>query len=333
VPPPVPAAGTADEFYDNEPIGLGFRVPMVVISPWSKGGWVNSQVFDHTSVIRFVETWTAALGTPAHCSAISAWRRKVAGDLTTAFDFTTAVPGLPSLPATSTVIGQLSCVIMPNPSPLTNAMPAQEPGTKPARALPYQPNGYVDRLEFDADGQTLIWLKMANSGAQATEAAHFAVYANAYRSGGPWQYTVDAGGTASDFYNIGSGYGSGKYDLTMTGPNRFLRHFAGDATTAGAGTEVTSSYAIEPGSGKLAIWFAMDNTTAGPVTFTITSANYRSDGPWTYQVPAGGSVSDYFNAVAFSGGWYDFTVTVDVDAGWSRRFTGHLETPGASVTG
>ena len=28
---------------------------MYVISPWSKGGWVNSQVFDHTSVIRFLE--------------------------------------------------------------------------------------------------------------------------------------------------------------------------------------------------------------------------------------------------------------------------------------
>ncbi|MCB2747270.1 hypothetical protein KQ905_14885, partial [Listeria monocytogenes] len=41
--------------YRNQPYGLGPRVPMYVISPWSKGGWVNSQVFDHTSVIRFLE--------------------------------------------------------------------------------------------------------------------------------------------------------------------------------------------------------------------------------------------------------------------------------------
>src|SRR2546430_7398628 len=37
------------------PYGLGVRVPMIVISPWTKGGWVDSQVFDHTSLIRFVE--------------------------------------------------------------------------------------------------------------------------------------------------------------------------------------------------------------------------------------------------------------------------------------
>ena len=37
------------------PYGLGVRVPMIVISPWSKGGWVNSEVFDHTSLIRFIE--------------------------------------------------------------------------------------------------------------------------------------------------------------------------------------------------------------------------------------------------------------------------------------
>src|SRR5882757_9171217 len=52
---------TTNEIYPGSsenpagPYGLGVRVPMVVISPWSKGGWVNSQVFDHTSLIRFVE--------------------------------------------------------------------------------------------------------------------------------------------------------------------------------------------------------------------------------------------------------------------------------------
>ncbi len=36
------------------PYGLGFRVPLLVISPWSKGGWVCSEVFDHTSLIQFM---------------------------------------------------------------------------------------------------------------------------------------------------------------------------------------------------------------------------------------------------------------------------------------
>ena len=74
---------------------------------------------------------------------------------------------------------------------------------------------------------------MANQGAPARSAAHFSIQPTAYRSTAPWQYTVDAGGTASDSFNIGTGYGDGKYDFTMTGPNRFLRRFTGDATRAG----------------------------------------------------------------------------------------------------
>ncbi len=240
---------------------------------------------------------------------------------------------MPSLPDTGPVIGWLSCVLLPNPAPQTNALPAQEPGTKPARALPYQPNGYADRLVTGSGGQAQLWLDMANTGFPAAKAAHFAVYANAYRGDGPWQYTVDPGGTTSDYFNIGTGFGDGKYDLTMVGPNRFLRRFTGDIAAAGAMAEVRSSYAVEPGTGEQAVWFAMANTSGTAMTFTITSTNYRTDGPWTYQVPAGGTVSDYFNAVAFNGGWYDFTVTLDADPSWSRRFTGHLETGAASVTG
>jgi len=50
-------------------------------------------------------------------------------------------------------------------------------------------------------------------------------------------------------------------------------------------------------------------------------------------VPAGGSVSDYFNQVAYCNGWYDFTITVSTDSSWSRRFTGHIETGATTVTG
>ena len=333
VPPPVAPAGTADESYSGQPIGLGFRVPMVIVAPWTRGGWVDSQVFDHTSVIRFLETWTAALGTPATCTAISAWRRKVCGDLTSAFDFANPVHGLPALPSTSSTIGQAACNVMVNPAPGTNALPAQEAGTRPARALPYQPDGSVDHIEFDTGGKTLVWIRMTNQGAQATSAAHFSIYANADRTGGPWQYTVDPGGSATDFFNVGTGYGNGKYDLTLVGPNRFLRRFAGDTTAAGHSAEVTSSYAPAPDTGKQAVWFAMANTGTAAATFTITSTQYRGDGPWTYQVPAGGSSSDYFNAVAYTNGWYDFTVTVSTDPSWSRRFTGHIETGAPGVSG
>ena len=54
------------------PWGLGPRVPMYVISPWSRGGWVNSQVFDHTSVGRFIEHRFGVT-----VPAISPWHRAV----------------------------------------------------------------------------------------------------------------------------------------------------------------------------------------------------------------------------------------------------------------
>src|SRR6478609_6648785 len=105
VPPPVAPSGTAGEFYNGTNIGLGFRVPMIAVSPWSRGGWVSSETSDHTSVLRFLEKWTAALGKPATCPNISAWRRKVTGDLTSMFDFANPVYGMPVLPDTSQTIG------------------------------------------------------------------------------------------------------------------------------------------------------------------------------------------------------------------------------------
>ncbi|MGW3309361.1 phosphocholine-specific phospholipase C [Streptomyces sp. NPDC001073] len=332
VPPPAPPAGTDGEFLNGVPYGFGFRVPMIVISPWTRGGWVSSEVFEHTSVLRFLETWTSSFGKPAACANISTWRRKVSGDLTGVFDFANPVHGAVSLPATS-VIGISTCGPLPNPVPTNNALPVQETGTRPARALPYQPNGYLDHLEFGTSGKILAWFAMTNQGGAAKSAAHLSIHPNAYRDTTPWQYTVDPGGTASDYFNIGTGYGSGKYDITMVGPNRFLRRFQGDATKAGKSGEVSTRYAVEPGTGKLAIYFRMTNSAAASVKFSITSNHYRGDGPWTYTVAAGASTEDFFNAVAYQGGWYDFTVTVDSDATWSRRFTGHLESGAASVSG
>ena len=88
VPPPVAPPGTAGEYVTVNPLpatangvagplGLGFRVPMLVVSPFSRGGYVSSETFDHTSQIRFLEERFGI-----HASEISAWRRRTVGDLT-----------------------------------------------------------------------------------------------------------------------------------------------------------------------------------------------------------------------------------------------------------
>jgi phospholipase C len=96
VPPPFPADGTPKEFVGGLPIGGGFRVPCIIVSPWTAGGWVSSQRFDHTSVLQFLETFTGVRE-----PNISEWRRHTFGDLTSAFRFGEAGTKPPTLPDTS----------------------------------------------------------------------------------------------------------------------------------------------------------------------------------------------------------------------------------------
>ena len=90
VPPPTARAGTPGEFVGGEPIGLGFRVPALVISPWSAGGRVCSDVLDHTSLIRVIERRFGVTE-----PNISAFRRRTCGDFTTALRFSGPPAGFP----------------------------------------------------------------------------------------------------------------------------------------------------------------------------------------------------------------------------------------------
>lgn len=96
VAPPVPEAGTPHEFIDGLPIGGGFRVPCVIVSPWTTGGWVCSEPFDHTSVLQFLEKFTG-IREPN----ISDWRRRTFGDLLSAFRFEEPAGKAPVLPDTT----------------------------------------------------------------------------------------------------------------------------------------------------------------------------------------------------------------------------------------
>ena len=78
--------GVAEKEARSGPIGMGFRVPMIIASPWSRGGWVNSQLFDHTSTLMFLERFVESkFGKTVREENISAWRRAISGDLTSVF--------------------------------------------------------------------------------------------------------------------------------------------------------------------------------------------------------------------------------------------------------
>jgi phospholipase C len=337
VPPPLPAPGEADEFVSVGataplPVGLGFRVPLILVSPWTRGGFVTSEVSDHTSVIQFIEKWTTALGTPAICPNISDWRRKVCGDLTGAFDFASPVYGLPDLPDTGELIPETRYT----PLPGDNTMPTQEEGTKPARPLPYQPNA---NLTGFADG--VVNLAFSNEAPFVTKASHFAVYNNRggfpalaqYPAKFPGQYTVAAKETATGIGPFGSSAGDTAYDLTITGPNRFLRRFIGNVATAGKDLLVEASYydGNSTARPKLKLW--LSNNRNSPVEFTITHNHYISGAPQKVKVAPHSKEAWAVSPLGISGGWYDVTVTADCDDAWSQQFIGHLETGEASITG
>ncbi|MFJ6214462.1 alkaline phosphatase family protein [Streptomyces sp. NPDC092296] len=126
VPPPVPKAGTADEFIDGLPIGGGFRVPAIVVSPWTVGGWVAGEAFDHTSVLQFLERFTGVAE-----PNISHWRRATFGDLTSAFRFGRAARSSPPLPqdtAAQLAKARIQVATLPAPT-LPGASQPWPPGT------------------------------------------------------------------------------------------------------------------------------------------------------------------------------------------------------------
>lgn len=136
VPPPVPPHGTPREFVHHLPIGGGFRVPCIIVSPWTTGGWVCSQTFDHTSVLQFLEKFTGVRE-----PNISDWRRRTFGDLTSGFRFDEPNVQPPPLPDTKGLLRLAKYGSMHLPPPALpkddQQMPSQETGNRPRTAGSY----------------------------------------------------------------------------------------------------------------------------------------------------------------------------------------------------
>ncbi len=129
VPPLTPPIGTPGEFVNGEPIGSGFRVPCIIVSPWTAGGWVCSQPFDHTSILQFCEKITGVRELN-----ITAWRRRTFGDLTAAFRFHSAETTFPQLPDTvkALALAEEQSARLPRPKPPRDSQipPIQEQGRR-----------------------------------------------------------------------------------------------------------------------------------------------------------------------------------------------------------
>ncbi|HEY0272332.1 MAG TPA: alkaline phosphatase family protein, partial [Chitinophaga sp.] len=320
-------------------IGLGYRVPMVVASPWSRGGWVNSQVFDHTSSLQFLEKFLAhKTGKPLQEDNISVWRRTVTGDLTSVFHpyngEKVSAPQPLEKEAFLESIHKAQFKNTPDDFVALNAtqiagirqapafhalLPKQEKGTRPACALPYEL--YADGHFNAAENKFEISLQTGKN----SVGAPFCVYARHLEAQTiqARDYAVLPGDQLADQWP-GNLFENGQYQLQVHGPNGFFRAFEGNAKNPLLA--VTGHYETRPQqplvfTGNFSLQFK--NTGATPLQFTVTDKSYRG-GKRSTQLAAG-ATSQLTWDLSKTHGWYDLELSVAGYAGYSQRYAGHVE--------
>lgn len=294
------------------PWGMGPRVPMYILSPWSKGGWVNSEVADHTSVGQFIEKRFGVT-----IPAISPWHRAVSGDLTSAFDFVTPNdPKFPSMPETSQY-EELDAASQELPKVTAPAQPSrlyQEKGSRPSRALPYRLHCKMNYLKPSQQVQ-LVFDNKGDKGAV------YHVYNMNELDKIPRRYTVEGAKSLKDEWEVSKT--NGVYDLEVYGPNGYFRKFAGNIGTGEP--EVQLEYDHSKGG----ISIRLNNPEKAPLHLEIESNAYGYPKMDSIALGAGKQTRIPIN-LERSRNWYDFTVKAA--NGFSQRFAGRVETSQQGVS-
>ena len=327
-------------------IGLGFRVPLVIASPWTRGGWVCSEVFDHTSSLMFLEKFlTHKTGKKITEANISEWRRTVCGDLQSAFrpwnnepihlpDFIERDKFLESiynakfkdLPKNFKALSPEEIAAI-NHNPLSSPFfPSQEKGVRSSCALPYE---LYAEASLDQGGKNLtLELKAGNEifGA-ASSGSPFNVFVPGIYGGEKFSYrayAVKPGDTIADSWLLGD-FDPQQYNLLVYGPNGFFRQFRGDASDPAL--EIKCLYEKNasniPGlSGHIQL--VLLNHSDHTLDLRITDNAYKTK-EIDLKVSAG-SNHQMILRLEKSFGWYDFSVRVKGYEHFEKRYAGRTET-------
>jgi phospholipase C len=328
-PPTDAAHGASTVSLDNElfggngtfaagPYGLGPRVPMLVVSPWSKGGYVCSQVFDHTSVSRFI---AARFGKNGNLDSpnISPWRRAISGDLTSAFDFRTPNLGRTPLPSTTQYVpaDKLRHTDYVPLVPISQSVPKQEAGVRRARALPYE---FAARVDGAGSRAGTLRIALRNTG---REGVVFQCYPNDGVSA-PSSYTVGAGHHLDADIALSA---AGTYDVSVLGPNGFWRRFTGATANGyarhGQGEPEVHDH-VEDGN----LVLKLRNAGNAPCNFDIVHKRVQGNAivEETQTEHVGGDDSATVRIdLSRQHGWYDLRVTVADNRAFARHLAGHVE--------
>lgn len=329
------------------PIGLGFRVPLVIASPWSRGGNVCSEVFDHTSILQFLEKFLENKTKKTISETnISEWRRTVCGDLTSTFKpYNGEKIALPTFvakePFIQTVHKAKFKKLPSNFKPLSadeikqinetgegDWMPKQEKGIRKACALPYEL--YVegklnnDRSAFEvsfAAGNKVFGAKSAG----CPFVAYFTTDDLKTRN-----YAVKKGDMLKDNWALAE-FNDGVYGIEVYGPNGFYRKFSGDVSQPKL--ETLLKYEAKDTSKKQLtgnVVLELQNTDTQNLQVEIEDLSYKT-GIKVIDVPKGKTVTITLN-LHKSHQWYDFSVRIKGKSTFERRYAGHVETGKESFT-
>lgn len=349
------AAWADYEYKKDSPIGLGYRVPMLVASPWSKGGFVNSEVFDHTSSLMFLEKFlTHKTGKKIKSDNISAWRRAICGDLTSVFrpyngeeltvpnrlkkvNVIAGVQNAKSKPAQVEPVALSTMEIdkinikLPFQNEASVFAPVQEKGTKPACAIPYQ---LVVDAEIKGDEVCLSFASAKTPFGQqlANKGAPFNVYtASGYQkeAGRTWAYAVNSGAQITDNWKIAD-FDHGIYNLVVNGPNGFFRQFKGNKNDPNLTLACTyeQNGVLKKITGNLAL--GLENKEAKDLEVFIKDDVYQSIDK-SFIIPTNGKKAIIIN-LQKSKGWYDFKITIKGETNFVRHYAGHVETGEDSIS-
>jgi len=337
------------------PVGLGFRVPMLIASPWSRGGKVCSQVFDHTSTLQFLETFVnKKYGKNIHLDNISAWRRTICGNLTSAFaPFNPKDEKLPFLDRDQFVETIYSAKFKEEPgnfkaisdTEVQNAakagsfaalMSQQETGKRRSCALPYQ-LGVSGSLQ--ADNQQFRIRMRADRSLFGKDAAGspFTVYApvkytdeNGSDICRNWAFAVKAGDELQYDWPI-KAFDKGVYQLRVHGPNGFYREFMGTANDPQLQIDVDPELKritkLATGNAKITV----QNRGSKSVRIAFHDIGYQKQKAFTKEIAAN-SKEEFVIPLGDTHGWYDFAFTSPNHADFKQHFAGRIETGKESFT-
>jgi phospholipase C len=323
-------------------IGLGFRVPMLVVSPWSKGGYVNSQVFDHTSNLQFLEHFLSArTGKKVEQPQISDWRRTVCGDLSSVFrradDKPSDLPKPLQKEAFMQSIHNAKFKVLPSGF-RTSHVPVQEKGIRPANALPYNLSVNATYNPATRNLELTFESKKEVSGMPAA-GAPFIVYFPGQTSGSnadgkvSWSkmnnrhYAVKAGDRVQDEYPL-SMFEDKQYHVEVYGPNGFYRVFKGGKNQPILNLTCESQLdRLDPKKLSGNVVLSMRGQLHAAIT--ITDNAYKQSAK---KVDLKGINASTVLDLSKSHCWYDFSVQIEGFPDYLQRFAGRAETgaPGFS---